>query len=409
MPFAATDNSSSSSSSIQDRASESMTAPQHSLASVSLSKFAAATSKQRGGVFGADVKTVKRFEMESVSKLAFSTSYRGHKDTTVSSLRWSPDSNALACGCSDGTIRVFNRKFKLTYMLSAPLTEQLAVTTMSFRPVNDVFNTKNVLLAGSADGSLSHWHVTSRACFYTAYEPDNDVYAVEYHPDGLQYASAGKDATIRVYDEQKKKIALVMRNGKKNVCAGHSSRVYALKYVPFDENLILTAGWDNTVQFWDTRCGLSVRSIYGPHIAGDGIDVSPDGKHILTGAWVKDNALQMWDFGTGKLLHNINYRGAQETPKRAEMIYSVHFSPTGNRFAACGTGYTAKLYDATTMAMTSEIPLSAAASSSSAAHASASSAATPPGAFQVRFSPDSKRVAVAGNTSAVTVADLPSN
>lgn len=47
--------------------------------------------------------------------------------------------------------------------------------------------------------------------------------------------------------------------------------------------VLLTGGWDNTVQFWDMRVGHSVRSIFGPHLSGDSLDVCGD--EILTGSW----------------------------------------------------------------------------------------------------------------------------
>ena len=47
--------------------------------------------------------------------------------------------------------------------------------------------------------------------------------------------------------------------------------------------VLLTGGWDNTVQFWDMRVGHSVKSIFGPHLSGDSLDVCGD--EILTGSW----------------------------------------------------------------------------------------------------------------------------
>jgi hypothetical protein len=54
---------------------------------------------------------------------------------------------------------------------------------------------------------------------------------------------------------------------------GHSNRVFSCKFMPSDQNMILTGGWDNTVQFWDIRVGAAVRSLYGPHICGDSLDI----------------------------------------------------------------------------------------------------------------------------------------
>jgi COMPASS component SWD3 len=80
--------------------------------------------------------------------------------------------------------------------------------------------------------------------------------------------------------------------------------VFSLKFKADDPNVLLSGGWDNTVQMWDVRAGHSVRSIYGPHICGDALDVNAQG-HILTGSCRPDKALQLWDMGTGKLMKDI--------------------------------------------------------------------------------------------------------
>ena len=43
------------------------------------------------------------------------------------------------------------------------------------------------------------------------------------------------------------------------VMDGHMGRVFALKYHPTDPRVLVSAGWDDTVQFWDTRSKHSVR------------------------------------------------------------------------------------------------------------------------------------------------------
>ena len=63
---------------------------------------------------------------------------------------------------------------------------------------------------------------------------------------------------------------------------GHSNRIYSLKFIPEEPNLILTGGWDTNVHVWDVRDTKSVRNFIGPKICGDTIDYK-NGK-ILTGA-----------------------------------------------------------------------------------------------------------------------------
>ena len=47
------------------------------------------------------------------------------------------------------------------------------------------------------------------------------------------------------------------------------------------------------MQVWDTRVGASVRSLFGAHLCGDALQVSPDGRLALTGSWRPDDALQV--------------------------------------------------------------------------------------------------------------------
>jgi len=60
-----------------------------------------------------------------------------------------------------------------------------------------------------------------------------------------------------------------------------------------------------------------IRKIFGPHICGDALDiqsvsVSGSSQQILTGSWRKDNTLQIWDYGSGKLIKNVpsDYNGS---------------------------------------------------------------------------------------------------
>lgn len=34
---------------------------------------------------------------------------------------------------------------------------------------------------------------------------------------------------------------------------GHSNRVFSVKFDKDDENLLVSGGWDNTIQIWDLR------------------------------------------------------------------------------------------------------------------------------------------------------------
>ena len=105
-----------------------------------------------------------------------------------------------------------------------------------------------------------------------------------------------------------------------DVSLGHSNRVFSVKFVPEDDNMLVSGGWDNTVQIWDSRVEMAVRSFYGPHICGNAVDVK-DGM-VLTGSWRQEHQLQLWDFGTGKLIEEIQWG-----PKSKQdcMLYCAKF------------------------------------------------------------------------------------
>lgn len=263
---------------------------------------------------------------------------QGAEQTEVFCLKFSPDSRHLACGCGDGSVRVFNSVGRLAYMFNVGFSK-LPTTCIRFRPEDASSKNKNVMLVGNADGTVSYWHMTSQKCIYTIEETDNQIYTLDYRNDGEQFATAGRDCKVRVYEEATKTLVRTLSSGKTQKTAGHSNRIYAVKYKPDDSNVILSGGWDNTVQIWDVRAGQSVRSIYGPHICGDALDINKNG-FILTGSWQPDHSLQLWDFGSGKLIQDISWNryAAVEGPKMPEMIYAAAFSPETDLIAAGGTG-----------------------------------------------------------------------
>jgi WD40 repeat protein len=254
--------------------------------------------------------------------------------TEVFCLEYSHDSRFLAAGCGDGSIRVFNSVGRMSYLLNVGVINGLPTTCVRYRPVTNAAASQGVLLVGGADGVVSHWHVSSQKCMYSMEEVDNQIFAVQYRPDGEQFVTAGRDCKVRIYEESTKTLLTTMCSGKTKRNTGHSNRIYAVAYKPDDPNILLSAGWDNTVQYWDTRIGQSFRSIYGPHVCGDGLDIHGDS--ILTASWRPNDALELWDFGTGKKMHTVEW--SKSDKNLPEMLYSARFSSDGSLIAAGGSG-----------------------------------------------------------------------
>ena len=265
-------------------------------------------------------------------------------------VRFSPDGKFLTAGCGDGAIRVFNTSTGvLTYNLQGGSSIALPTTSIRFRPVNAASRTKNVFLAANAAGAVQHWHMTSGKCLHTLEDDDNQVYALDYNEEGTHFATAGRDKAVRVYDEATKTLISKMQGGARvspRDTPGHSNRIFSAKFAPTDQNIVVSGGWDNTVQFWDIRVGAAVRSLYGPHICGDSLDIVNN--EIVTGSWRPDNQLELWDFGSGSRITTIPFNSRFGGSSNSCMLYAAQFSKEsqGHFIVAGGSGANeAKVFD----------------------------------------------------------------
>lgn len=213
---------------------------------------------------------------------------------------------------------------------------KLPTTAIRFRPEGSRAKTKNVLLSVDADGNVQHWHLTSGKCLSTITDKENPLLCVDYRPDGEVFAAAGKDYKVRLYDESSKALVATLSGGFGKLTPGHSNRVFSLKFHPTDPNILISGGWDNTVQIWDIRVEEAVQSFYGPHISGDSVDIRDN--IILTGSWRPDEQLQFWDYGSGKLMETIPWFSTSFKGEPC-LIYTAQFSKgTDFLFAAGGSG-----------------------------------------------------------------------
>lgn len=194
----------------------------------------------------------------------------GDGDTQVFSMAYSADDQYLATGYGDGMTRIYNaNNGKLSYTLQSFQTDDdMPVTCLAWRPTSAALKTANILVTGSAEGAIRHWHATSGKCLHQKIaDPDNHIYAMDFNPDGTLLAVTGKDHKVRVYDETTKSLAFEMKELAD--LPGHSNRVFCVKFNKADPNMIVSGGWDNTIQIYDTRYRGPVKTIYGPHICGD--------------------------------------------------------------------------------------------------------------------------------------------
>ena len=104
----------------------------------------------------------------------------------------------------------------------------------------------------------------------------------------------------------------------------------------------MSGGWDNTVQVWDLRAEHAVKSLFGPHICGDSVDIK--GQTIVTGSWRPENTLETWDMRTGTLIENIEWNNSAFSKSQEPcMLYAAQFSKV-SVFALSTEYYACLLY-----------------------------------------------------------------
>lgn len=169
-------------------------------------------------------------------------------ESQVFSLRYSPNSECLAASFGNGIVRIYNCKGECIYAMNQAMSggAQLPSTAVTFRPYSEVFrpSDKNICLVAMADGSLQHWDVDECNQISSFKEDsDNEVHAVDFRHDGFLFATVGRDAAVRVYDETAMK-----QTNKWSGSGCHSDQLFAVKWLKGSKNILMTAGWDDRIK-----------------------------------------------------------------------------------------------------------------------------------------------------------------
>lgn len=176
-------------------------------------------------------------------------------------VRFNQEDTMAACGYSDGFVRVFNlgTDNKIAEINSG-VREPGPVNALRWRPQNEYNNSSTpVLLVANTSGHLYQYAAKTGKEVWHAVEEGNFIMALDYHPHGTSFASAGKDNIIRIYDEETKQVTQQL-NAIKWHKQGHNNRVFSVKFKRDEPDVIVTGGWDQNV------ASVSLRSISGTSV-----------------------------------------------------------------------------------------------------------------------------------------------
>ncbi|KAH0569964.1 WD40 repeat protein [Spironucleus salmonicida] len=193
------------------------------------------------------------------------------------SIDFSPDMQYIAQGCSNGSV----------YLHSVPTpTINKALTSPYSKPVTGISfgPTGSKLVSVQSNGSMCTWNYHGQLIDHQ--KLNTELYTIKYNNQGNQFAVAGRDQIVHIFDDATNK------ETQKLQC-GHNNRIFGLAYDSQTSSVLYSGGWDNIVQIWDLRIGQPVQSIHSVQVCGDSID-ELDGK-LLIGSWRPNDCLQVYD------------------------------------------------------------------------------------------------------------------
>lgn len=207
--------------------------------------------------------TVKYF----TSNLNTLQAFTAHADS-ARGLAFSPDDSKFASGGDDSLLKIWDFD-------SAKQIRELTGHGWDVKCL-DWHSSKGLLVSGSKDNLVKVWDPRanpSGTCLATFHGHKNTVQAIKFSPDGLRFATASRDMTVKLYD--------LRSMGEVSTLKGHQKEVCSLDFHPLHNDLLVSGGSEGSMIFWDltssTNETLSSSTTFGVSSlrggGGEGMDI----------------------------------------------------------------------------------------------------------------------------------------
>ncbi|KAI0444617.1 WD40-repeat-containing domain protein [Xylaria telfairii] len=253
-----------------------------------------------------------------VCRLTFSGDTRG-----VEALAFSPDGNILASASEDYSLRLRHlENNSMCYQMLKGHTGE--VRTIAFAP-------NGTLVSGSRDGTIGLWDTATGVRTQTIEPQEGEIWTVAVSPDGHTIASGDERGVLSLW-----KVA----DGTRIIQSleGGHQKIFASAVFSPDGKILASVGGQGNVQLWDlTSTALSCKTFEGHTDAVKVVALSSNGKMLASVSL--DGTVRLWDMTAPST--------SSEVPK--EQTVEVAMSPSGEILASVSRCGLLRLWDPATI------------------------------------------------------------
>ena len=254
----------------------------------------------------------------------------------VYAAKYSPEGEYLAVTFANGVVRVLNTTTYASLHRGrlGPGFDDLPSTAVKWRPRSTNLDASGdeadfhtqMLATVSAAGGVFGFAIDSTpgsVAFDRVWkcpEQGNDTAALDFSPGGEILATAGQDRTVRLYDMNTRQLKESLTRGVDDAGhhrPAHTNRIFCVRFLT--PQTLLTAGWENPIQIWDLRTGCAARTIAGPQVCSDSVEVVASQGKILVANNRNTRQIQVFDYVSCREI-------VQEGDKLSRSIGGSHLS-----------------------------------------------------------------------------------
>ncbi|KAI3387679.1 hypothetical protein SNEBB_005282 [Seison nebaliae] len=197
------------------------------------------------------------------------------------------DGKSIVSGWNDGKIRSFYPETgNLMYEIHD--THHKGVTALA--TTSDCGS----IVSGGGEGMIRVWEISrqSQSLIATMKEHKNAVSCIKINKKNNECVTSSLDGTCIIWD---------LKRFIRNSVLFANTLFKTISYHP-NEYHVITGGSDHKMAYWEVFDGTQIRELEASTSGSiNGIDIDPEGEHLVTGS--EDKLVKLWDYNKGIVSH----------------------------------------------------------------------------------------------------------